>query len=307
MALHQSAQNGFSDAASYDTHRPSYPDVAVDRFLKHLGVAQLPGANVLDLAAGTGKLTESLAARPEAFSILAVEPHAGMRGELERKSLSRVETRDGFAEKIPAADGWADAVVAGQAFHWFATREALAEIARVLKPQGVLGVIWNVEECEFCQPSDACLTKLTTPDNKPKHWPATTPWEESLNQLVHSLEGDGQQRFRQFLWQEVFDAQIPSNPVKTAANFLVPGASDKGPLFSVPLGEDDEPWVVWLTPEALWKRLATLSQVAMLKGEALDKFKARFDEILGEPSVERNEKGEVAVHGKTYFAWSSSV
>ncbi|KAH7359397.1 methyltransferase domain-containing protein [Plectosphaerella cucumerina] len=289
MALHQSAQNGFSDAASYDTHRPSYPSVAVDKFLGHLGLAKLTGASVIDLAAGTGKLTQSLTARPEDFSILAVEPHKGMRGELERKSLPRVDARDGFAEKIPAPDEWADSVVAGQAFHWFATTEALGEIARVLKPQGTLGVIWNVEEY-----------------NKPKHWPATTPWEESLNQLVHSLESDGQQRFRQFLWKDVFDAQVPSNPVETAANFLVPG-SNKGPFFSVPIGEDSEPWVVWLAPEALWKRLATLSQVAMLEGEALDKFRARYDEILREPSVQTNDEGEVAVHGKTYFAWSSKV
>lgn len=151
MALHQSAQNGFSDAASYDTHRPSYPDAAVDRFLNHLELAHLTGASVVDLAAGTGKLTESLASRPEGFSVLAVEPHAGMRGELERKNLPRVETRDGFAEKIPAVDEWADAVVVGQAFHWFATREALEDIARVLKPQGTLGLIWNVEECELAR------------------------------------------------------------------------------------------------------------------------------------------------------------
>jgi ubiquinone/menaquinone biosynthesis C-methylase UbiE len=306
MALHQSAQNGFSDAASYDTHRPSYPAVAVDKFLGHLGLAKLTGASVIDLAAGTGKLTQSLTARPEDFSILAVEPHEEMRGELERKSLPRVDARDGFAEKIPASDEWADSVVAGQAFHWFATTEALGEIARVLKPQGTLGVIWNVEECEFGLGTTGEIAADLRIDNKPKHWPATTPWEESLNQLVHSLESDGQQRFRQFLWKDVFDAQVPSNPVETAANFLVPG-SNKGPFFSVPIGEDSEPWVVWLDPEALWKRLATLSQVAMLKGEALDKFRARFDEIMGEPSVETNDKGEVAVHGKTYFAWSSRV
>jgi ubiquinone/menaquinone biosynthesis C-methylase UbiE len=306
MALHQSAQNGFSDAVSYDTHRPSYPSVAVDKFLGHLGLAKLTGASVIDLAAGTGKLTQSLTARPEDFSILAVEPHQGMRGELERKSLPRVDARDGFAEKIPAPDGWADSVVAGQAFHWFATTEALGEIARVLKPQGTLGVIWNVEECEFGWGTTGATDADPRADNKPKHWPATTPWEESLNQLVHSLESDGQQRFRQFLWKDVFDAQVPSNPVETAANFLVPG-SNKRPFFSVPIGEDSEPWVVWLAPEALWKRLATLSQVAMLEGEALDKFRARFDEILKDPSVKTNDKGEVAVHGKTYFAWSSKV
>lgn len=148
MALHQAAEKGFTDAAAYDAHRPSYPAGATDRFLARLDLKGLAGASVIDLAAGTGKLTEVLAARPESFSVLAVEPHAGMRAELERKALARVDARDGFAEKIPASDGWADAVVVAQAFHWFATREALREIARVVKPQGTLGLIWNIEECE---------------------------------------------------------------------------------------------------------------------------------------------------------------
>lgn len=151
------------------------------------------------------------------------------------------------------------------------------------------------------------LTPAT--DNKPKNWSASTAWEEALNQLVHSLQGDGQPRFRQFVWRDIFDAQLPSNPLTTTAKLLASGSepSSVGSLFSVPIGEDSVSFVVWLTPDALWKRVATLSQVAMLRGEELDSFKAKFDDILRQPSVESNEKGEVAVHGKTYFAWSSRV
>lgn len=159
-----------------------------------------------------------------------------------------------------------------------------------------------------CLPGKAeGMTRLTKTDNKPKSWPATTAWEEQLNELVHSLAGDGQTRFRDMQWKEVLDSQMPANTLKTVAKFVVPGAGDDAPLFSVPIGEDTEPFTVWLGEEALWKRLCTLSQIAILEGAALEAFRARFAEILRNESVERNERGEVAVHGKTYFAWTSRV
>lgn len=95
------------------------------------------------------------------------------------------------------------------------------------------------------------------------------------------------------------------------AEYGLPGlatADDgKAPWFSVPIGEDSVPFTVWLTEEALWKRLSTLSQVAVLDGDELSRFRARLAEMLREESVERNDKGEVALHGKTFFAWTSRL
>ncbi|KAM0287748.1 hypothetical protein ACHAQH_000279 [Verticillium albo-atrum] len=293
QTLHPGAQSGFADASSYDTYRPSYPASTVTLFLEKLKLTGQKGGRVLDLAAGTGKLTEVLAARDEGFEIVGVEPHPGMRGELARKGLRGVEVRDGFAEGIPLEDGWGDGCVVAQAFHWFANSSALKEIHRILKPRASLGLIWNIEDY-----------------NKPADWKASTHWEQLLNELIHSLDGDGQARFRNNTWRDCFDEQA-SNPLKTVAEYAVPGIAtaddNKAPWFSVPIGEDSVPFTVWLTDDALWKRLATLSQVAVLEGEELARFRARLAEILGQESVERNERGEVALHGKTFFAWTSRL
>jgi len=97
-------------------------------------------AEVLDLGAGTGKLTRVLAERYR--RVVAVEPLDGMRAILEQVVPS-VESHAGTAEAIPLPDASVDGVFAGQAFHWFANDEAVTEIARVLRPGGVLCLIWN--------------------------------------------------------------------------------------------------------------------------------------------------------------------
>ncbi|KAI9841167.1 MAG: hypothetical protein M1837_000955 [Sclerophora amabilis] len=110
------AQTGFANASSYDTHRPTYPTEAVNQLLERLGVSGQPQAKIVDLAAGTGKFTELLSAREEGFEVVAVEPHDGMRMELERKALKGVETVPGTSEQIPLGDAEVDAVVAAQVF-----------------------------------------------------------------------------------------------------------------------------------------------------------------------------------------------
>jgi ubiquinone/menaquinone biosynthesis C-methylase UbiE len=138
LSVHRAAQ-AFGDAAdAYDRARPGYPDEAVDWLVRALELGD--GSTVVDLAAGTGKLTEPLA-RTRA-RVIAVEPAAGMLDRL-RKLLPGVEAHQGTAEAIPLADGAADAVTVGQAFHWFANEEALAEIRRVLRPGGRLALVWN--------------------------------------------------------------------------------------------------------------------------------------------------------------------
>lgn len=125
-------------AAEYERGRPSYPAAAIDRLADELGLGR--DSTVVDLAAGTGKLTRELL--PRFDRVVAIEPLAEMRAELERGS-DGVEALAGTAEKIPLDEGSADAVFVAQAFHWFDGPRALAEIARILRPRGGLGLLWN--------------------------------------------------------------------------------------------------------------------------------------------------------------------
>jgi SAM-dependent methyltransferase len=109
------------------------------------------GATVLDLGAGTGKLTEVLVRRYA--HVIAVEPLPELRAILEQRVPSE-DVRDGRAEDIPVADAGVDAVFAGQAFHWFANDIAVAEIARVLRPGGVLALLWNQDAPPSPLPED---------------------------------------------------------------------------------------------------------------------------------------------------------
>jgi SAM-dependent methyltransferase len=121
-------------AEEYEATRPSYPDEMLDL----LPVAK--DATVLDLGAGTGKLTRVLARRYA--RVVAVEPLDGMRGILERV-VPNVEALAGSAEQIPLDDASVDAVFVAQAFHWFDHALAVPEIGRVLRPGGVFAVVWN--------------------------------------------------------------------------------------------------------------------------------------------------------------------
>ncbi|MCT2582550.1 class I SAM-dependent methyltransferase [Actinophytocola gossypii] len=126
--------------AAYHEHRPGYPAAAI-RWVLDVGTRE--PRHVLDLAAGTGKLTEGLLGL--GFEVTSVEPDDGMRGVLaERFPAARAMA--GTAEAIPLPDASVDAVLVGQAFHWFDLVAALTEIARVLRPGGALGVLWNGED-----------------------------------------------------------------------------------------------------------------------------------------------------------------
>ncbi|NHO84361.1 class I SAM-dependent methyltransferase [Micromonospora sp. CMU55-4] len=123
-------------ATAYAEHRPDYARAAL-RWALELA----PGARVLDLGAGTGKLTATLAEVSD--DVTAVEPDPAMLAEL-RRTLPGVRALSGSAEAIPLPDASVDAVVAGNAMHWFDMAVAGPEIARVLFPGGVLAGLWNV-------------------------------------------------------------------------------------------------------------------------------------------------------------------
>ncbi len=148
-------------AAEYDRGRPGYPPEAIDWIL---GVEPL---DVLDLGAGTGKLTEGLAVRHRVF---AVEPLAEMR-ELLARRLPDVRVLEGSAEAVPLAALSVDAVVVGAAFHWFDHERALAEILRVLRRPGVLGLLGNSFDTSV--PWEAELRAILGPAalGRRGHWP----------------------------------------------------------------------------------------------------------------------------------------
>jgi SAM-dependent methyltransferase len=124
-------------AASYERGRPPYPAKAVDWLLP-------PAARtVLDLGAGTGKLTRMLAQR--GLEVIAIDPSAGMVAELARV-LPAVPAAVGAAEQLPLRAGSVDAVLVAQAWHWVDPGRAVPAVARVLRPGGWLGVVWNVRD-----------------------------------------------------------------------------------------------------------------------------------------------------------------
>jgi SAM-dependent methyltransferase len=125
-------------AAEYERHRPEYPQEALSWAAGQLGLE--PGARVLDVGAGTGKLTRGLVGL--GFEVVAVEPGAPMLEQL-RAAVPDAEAHEGSAESIPLPGESVDAAFAGQAFHWFDRTEAVPELHRVIGPGGGLALLWN--------------------------------------------------------------------------------------------------------------------------------------------------------------------
>jgi SAM-dependent methyltransferase len=140
LAERQAPPDAFGRTArEYELGRPLWPEELLDRVVAELALE--PGAEVLDLGAGTGKLTRSLV--PRFARVVAVEPDAAMLGVL-REVVPRADALAGSGEAIPVGDAEVDAVFSAEAFHWFASDESVAEIARVLRPRGAFVILWNI-------------------------------------------------------------------------------------------------------------------------------------------------------------------
>lgn len=187
---HSSRALSFGAAAQlYDQSRPNYP---AEMF--RWALSALPTEpHVLDLGAGTGKLTASLLSFTD--NVVAVEPDPGMRSQFS-SVLPKVQVLDGKDSAIPLPDQSVDAVFVGQAWHWFDEEAAGAEIFRVLRPGGVLVVAWNTKDDskgwvrDFCQLIDTgSVVSLPRPEPRVS-WAAPEPkdflwdWHRSVGQLV---------------------------------------------------------------------------------------------------------------------------
>ncbi|MEX3933907.1 class I SAM-dependent methyltransferase [Paraburkholderia phymatum] len=159
--VHHAAAEGYTKGAdTYAKGRPDYPSELAGWLTGDIGLG--PGKIVVDLGAGTGKFTPRLI--ETGAQVVAVEPVAQMRAQLAA-ALPQADVREGTAQSLPFGDASVDAVICAQSFHWFATREALAEIRRVLKPGGHLGLVWNVRD-------------------------ARVDWVARLDAIVSAREGD---------------------------------------------------------------------------------------------------------------------
>lgn len=139
--VHAVAQGFDRVADRYERGRPDYPSAAVEFLAEAVGIR--PGRVVLDVGAGTGKFTREIARF--GADLRAVEPMPKMREQFAPR-LPDVPLLVGTAEQLPVGDASVDAIVCAQAFHWFDTPRAAEEFARVLRPGGALGLIWNVRD-----------------------------------------------------------------------------------------------------------------------------------------------------------------
>jgi SAM-dependent methyltransferase len=175
MAIHETARHGFAAAAGvYEESRPGYPADAIDWLVAELELR--PGSTVVDLAAGTGKLTRLL--MPTGATVMAVEPVDEMRAAL-RSTTPAADARGGSAEQTSLPDASADAVTVAQAFHWFDAPKALAEIHRILRPGGRLALVWNIRDLD--DPTQRAVDDLFTPyrGETPSH--RSGRWRDTLD------------------------------------------------------------------------------------------------------------------------------
>ncbi|HTH97477.1 MAG TPA: class I SAM-dependent methyltransferase [Stellaceae bacterium] len=176
MTVHHAAAEGYATTAgAFARGRPGYPPETSD-WLRDV-IALGPGKTVLEVGAGTGKFLPLLLAT--GAEVTALEPVGAMHAEMARR-FPEIKTLRGTADRIGLPDASVDAVVCAQAFHWFATPEAVAEMRRVLRPGGVLGMIWNGRD-------------------------EGVPWVAAMGAIIDPHESDAP-RYQTGKWRQVFPA-----------------------------------------------------------------------------------------------------
>lgn len=212
----------------YALARPTYPREALQFVLP-------PGAGrVLDLGAGTGKVTSVLL--DLGLEVVAVEPDDAMRAHVD----TRAEPLAGTAEQVPLPDGSVDVVVAGQAWHWFDTARALAEVRRVLRPGGTLGLLWNVLDDSRGWALE--LAELLSLEPRLSHMDraATSP--------AAGCDVFGPWARQLFAHTQAADADLVVANVASRSVVIVQEADERSALLSrvraaLPVGQFDVPWI----------------------------------------------------------------
>jgi ubiquinone/menaquinone biosynthesis C-methylase UbiE len=231
-------------AAEYDDVRPEYDAEALRRAEEVLGLSP-DSASVIDLAAGSGKLTRPLARRFR--DVVAIEPNDAMRGVLAGRSAG-IKVLAGTAERMPLPDECADAVFVGDAFHWFDGPAAVAELERVLRPHGGVALLWN-------------------------HW-----WSDGDDRMVNTLEPPLPDE-AQALFDEVY---FSSGRASARAEMAAPLDAFAGESFS-PLVEEAFSRTTVLSGAEVVDLYATVSAVASLPPAERNELKRKVLALI-EPS-----------------------
>jgi SAM-dependent methyltransferase len=224
--VHEKATAFDEAAAVYEQARPGYPPEAVRWLTEALALG--PGRRVVDLAAGTGKLTRDLVT--SGAQVIAVEPVAGMRSALAVTTPAlaggpAVSVVAAVAQALPVGDGLLDAVTVAQAFHWFATAEALGELHRVLRPGGRLGLIWNHRDVS--DPLQAALTDLMEPlrDDTPSY--DSGSWRDALAPETVFAATDEVH----VSWRQPVDTEAVADRVASVSFIAALGSDDRSRLL----------------------------------------------------------------------------
>ncbi|PCH38048.1 S-adenosyl-L-methionine-dependent methyltransferase [Wolfiporia cocos MD-104 SS10] len=209
--VHKLAQAGFGSGTNehYDRARPSYQPAALSHIRQAVGASS--SLNVVEIGSGTGIFTRALLAHPEwatsVKQLKAVEPSEGMR-EVFTKTVTdeRVTVAEGTFDTTGVEDGWADLVVVAQAFHWCPDYDkASAEFARILKPNGIVAVIWNLEDRDGAA------------------------WVAQLRDRIEGHE-QGTPQFRLGLWRATFSTpsytRLFESPEERTWSYTLPGTRD---------------------------------------------------------------------------------
>jgi SAM-dependent methyltransferase len=214
------AATGFARAADvYERARPSYPREAVDWVAERTGIG--PGRAVLDLGAGTGKLTRLLVST--GARVIAVEPVAEMRAKLD--GLDGIEARDGTAEEIPLPDATADLVTVAQALHWFDLDRALPEFHRVLRPGRCLALFWNMRDLD--DPLQRGVEELLVPLRRESSGQRYGAWHRPLEESP--LFGPGE--IRRFEHAQEFTADDLCDRVASTSFVATMAPGERGELL----------------------------------------------------------------------------
>jgi SAM-dependent methyltransferase len=211
--VHPVAAAGFGAAAElYERARPTYPAEAIDWLVARAALG--PDRTVVDVGAGTGKLTRLLV--PSGARVVAVEPVAEMRAKLE-ELVPGVETADGTAEQLPLRDASADVITVAQAFHWFDPDRALPELHRVLRDDGLLVLVWNTRDLD--DPLQRRLEQLLEPLRDAPYARPEGAWRAPLarSPLFREIEARRFHHSQQFTTQDLVDRVCSTSFVATMA------------------------------------------------------------------------------------------
>lgn len=224
--MHRSATAFEGAATVYESARPGYPAEAVRWLVDELGLE--PGRRVLDLAAGTGKLTRDLVV--SGARVIAVEPVPAMRQMLAATApvagngpgLSVVAA---VAQALPFGNGVLDAITVAQAFHWFATDAAVGEMQRVLGDRGRLGLIWNRRDGS--DPLQAALTQYMEPSRGDTPSYTTGLWRGAL-EPGGPFTGRGEEHVS---WRQPVDVEAVADRVASVSFIAAMAPGDRARLL----------------------------------------------------------------------------